>query len=190
MHIGIGISPTFRSLHYGVFTQSITNTLDDGHDQVNTWDDDGFNGFIIAGIYWGAVCTGITSFDTGGSVPKNSTIISATLTVDVIESAGSPAITFACEDADTSARPSGSNQPKDMTITTARTLRTDAASVGLVDVDITSSVQEVVNRAGLTEGVINVITKDLTGSGDYWHFKDYEHSSGTNPAKLVVTWSP
>jgi hypothetical protein len=177
----------------GTFTQTISVDGDDSLQRGSTWTIEGIWGSLIFGRFnthsdsWSMM-----SFSTGGAIPRSATVQSATLTVEKGTTFGSD-INFnvGCQKVATAVQPSASNNPNAVTwtMTTARTNRTDAPAAGLVDIDITSSIQEIVNQSGWDKGRINVFTEDNHSSGtdnQSWAVKD-ESTDGA-PSKLTVTW--
>ena len=197
MQIGIGISPMLGSSGgCGVFTQQLDDTDDDGHDVDGTWSNVGITGFNYDMLgfnpYVGATTEIVAafSFSTGGAIPQGATIDSAILTVYITLEMGSPNFDLGCQDIDAAAQPGAGNLPTGWAITSEAETVNTTPGTGLATVDITSAVQEVVDRTLWDEGRINVMSKNNAGTvgNNNWCVADVGHAS---PAvQLVITWSP
>jgi len=179
----------------GTFTQTISVDGDDawvsdaGYNESGSW-----GSVIYLGQFANAAFAdgyAMFSFSTGGLIPRAAVVDSATITVDLAGVVGSD-INFSvgCQVIGSAAQPSASNNPNDSTwtMTTAKTVRTDVPSNGLVSIDIKSAIQEIVNQTTWDKGRINVFVEDNHGSAanNYWTVGD-EAGSAT-PSKLVVNW--
>lgn len=127
-------------------------------------------------------------------VPNAATITSATLTVNVTARSGSGngTISGQATDSATSWADFSSNSPKTMTATTANTTYAIPGSTGIKTIDVTSIVQEIVNRAGwANNNDIRIGYTDVsafTAPGDYVYFEDYA-AAGTDQAKLDIVYT-
>jgi hypothetical protein len=133
--------------------------------------------------------TGAFSFDFSGTISQGITIISAIFQVDVMSSNGTPNIVFGCEDIDVASPPSSSNRPKDWTMTSDTSeINTAPANGAVTQIDITTAVQEVINRSSWDEEIINVFVLNNGGDdGDWWEVADTGHAS-LNPARLIIQY--
>lgn len=162
------------------------------------------DGYGMAYSYWRTNQVVSKRLATGGKhsgwrfttvdVPNAATITSATLTVRVTARSGSGNGTISGEatDSATSWADFSSNSPKTMTPTTANTTYALPASTGIKTIDVTSIVQEIVNRAGwANNNDIRLGFTDVsafTASGDYVYFEDYA-AAGTDQAKLDIVYT-
>ena len=145
----------------------VTTTTDDGGSYNNS-------GPYLSGatIYVGnyvsaASLTGGWRFQTV-NVPQGSTIDSATFSIEVISTFdGTPTLRLYGVDSDDTATWSGGNKITSATITTASTAITTWSTTGVKNVDVTSVVQEIVDRVGwaANNDMSLVIYDDGTSAG-------------------------
>lgn len=127
-------------------------------------------------------------------IPQGATISSATLTVRVIARLGSGSGTIKGNDVDDAASwaDASANSPALMTATTANTSYAIPGTTGIKTIDVTSIVQEIVDRAGWTNNNdIRIGFTDVSGFGavnDYVYFEDYQ-AAGTDEALLDIEYT-
>jgi len=133
--------------------------------------------------------------DTGGSaftLPKGSTIVSATLTRNADDTASPASLNYKlhCENADTPAVPANGTALDAVALTTAATTITSANTTAGVDVnmDVTAPVQELVNRAAYCETIVSVIVVN-NGGTDAVRWKSREASTTLCP-RLTIVYDP
>lgn len=133
--------------------------------------------------------------DTGGSaftLPKGSTIISATLTRNASDTANPASLNYKlhCEAADTPAVPANGTALDAVALTTASVNITAANTTTGVDfnMDVTAPVQELVNRAAYCETIVNIIAAN-NGGADYVRWASREASTAIAP-RLTIVYDP
>lgn len=139
--------------------------------------------------------TGIARF-TNVTVPQGTTITSATLTMTGADSYTGPTSLLNrvyCEAADNSAQPTtGSNNLTSRTKTTANTAWDNHITVAETEynIDITSAVQEVINRAGWVSGnaLSAIIANDGSPSDEWQEYYAWDGST-TKAPKLAIVYS-
>ena len=177
----------------GTFSQSITVEADDSQVTGSSWQSAPAYNYLVFGEYaYGGPHYSMFSFSTGGAIPRYATIVSASLTVQVNSTNGSPDFDVGCQAIDAAAQPSALNNPDAVTwtMTTNKTTRTDSpADDSLTPILLASSVQEIVNRAGWDEGRINIFTSDNSALGSAshnWLVNDMD--VGNTAASVIIVW--
>jgi len=161
------------------------NGYDDGGNDV--WEGDADNRAGQGDIYSGY------RFD-GVAIPQGATVTSATFSIYLdAQVGGTVSRNFHCEDADDAATFAAGDRPDGRTATTAYTTKSSGwdTSPAWNDVDITTAVQEVVDRAGWATGqAIVVLGKPGSGTtteGHYYKGVAWDDDD-TKAAKLVVKY--
>lgn len=195
-------------------TISVAASADDANSQSNTPDTGSTSGNIAAGDLtatllspgdhgannvWYVGCRFVTS---GANAPASgNTITSALLKMTAAStySAGANVIKFtvSCQD-DDSPNAFATSEANDLDVasrprTTANSVITATSVTGgtTYDWDITSAVQEVVNRAGWAAGneiVVIVESHADTTTGEWQDYYAFDHASGQEP-QLFLNWS-
>jgi len=170
-------------------TQSIAANGDDGYDVAGTFNFFGATS-LFAGFSSSFPFTAGLRFVGFSSSIKGATVSSATLTIQISGAGVSPDLDVFGEDADSAAGWSSSRLPSSITKTTNSTNITPTAA-GSLDIDVTSIVQEIVDRGGYdgTKGEIAFGIFDNVGAGENLFEADAFETSGGTPAELEVTWS-
>lgn len=179
---------------------NITSTLDDGVEQFGGWDDDGGAGGDSAGHVsigrWGGG-TSYTGLRFSTNLPATLPISNATLSVyspgGIEAQTNAPTLIFHGDDVDNSAA-LASQRPSLRTPTSA-SLSFPIASqqfetAGWHDFNVTSIVQEILNRTGFSDHItlIGYNPDGNQGGTSKVLFEDYSKVGG-HPAKLSVTYS-
>ena len=170
---------------------SIVADTEDGH-QVGTWQ----QGYQWLGKFGGVLEAPAHSF-ANVTVPKNSTISSATWTLTKIQSSTAPTGIHAkawAQAIDNASLPAGDNLPLNWTLTTASSSTytpTDWLESTTIVLDVTTVIQELVNRAGWASGNrLNLLLKDDgttvdNSEGKIYDFTDNAAKAGT----LSITYT-
>lgn len=139
--------------------------------------------------------------DRGGSwrftsvdVPQGATINSAILTVNCTSREGSGTAILAGEDTDDAPTWSSysANSSLHMTATTANTSYPIPATTGIKTIDVTSIIQEIVNRAGWTNNNdIRLGFSDVSGVASGYNGANFEayEAAGTDEAQLDIDYT-
>lgn len=106
-------------------------------------------------------------------VAQGATVSAATLSLVIKSEQAGYNVRFACEDVDDAAAFSSSHRPSQCTETTANTVITTGMTTGGTrTVDITSAIQEIINRAGWVSGgrinVVGINAAGAAGTDDYF----------------------
>lgn len=128
----------------------------------------------------------------GVNVPKNTTITSATITINAtsVNAAGGVGTLYG-ELVANSLIFSNSHLPSAMTRTVAGTSVPAVGTTGLKTYTITSIIQEIVNQVGwVTNNALNlaIMTTGAIGTSDFTQFEDYE-AAGIAEGLLAITYS-
>lgn len=131
--------------------------------------------------------------DSGGSafnLPQGASIVSATLRRQAADTANPGSLNFKihANDADTPAMPTTGAQLDALALTTAATTITAASTTagGDFDMDCTSAVQELVDRASYCETIVSIVTAN-NGGTDVVRWNAYENGSANAP-RLVIEY--
>lgn len=140
--------------------------------------------------YGTTYCCGIR-FQTV-DVPQGATINSATLTLNITNRSGTQNSTFsgqAVDDAPAWANLSA-NSPFTMAKTTANTVWATPATTGIKNIDVTSIIQEIINRPGWTNNAdIRIGTTDISAmTASYFIAEGYE-AAGTAEPDLTIDYT-
>ena len=176
-------------------TYQVEASTDDAmYDNVNGYDDGGndvYEGDVDGRADFGDVYSGYR-FD-GVAIPQAAIVTFATFSIYLDgQVGGTVSRDFHCEDADDAATFAAGSRPDARTPTTAHTTKSSgwSADGAWNDVDITTAVQEVVNRAGWATGqAIVVLGKPGTGGtqGHYYKGVSFDDDD-TKAAKLTVQY--
>lgn len=123
-------------------------------------------------------------------VAQGATVSAATLSLVIKSERAGYNVRFACEDVDDAAAFSSSHRPSQCTETTANTVITTGMTTGGTrTVDITSAIQEIINRAGwVSGGRINVVGINAAGAAGTDDYFDAEPENFTGaPANTEAT---
>lgn len=164
---------------------SISETGDDAYDlsgalgtTENSWQV-GNNSFL------GAATAGLR-FQSSG-LAQGAPIAAATLSINVTAITGTPQSTVHGVDVDDAAQWSDPGVlPSGVDRTTASTAF-NPTGTGIATVDVTSQIQEIVNRAGFAGGAIALVLVDAAGSGDNLFNGEDFSDAGTDEATLEIT---
>ncbi len=138
-------------------------------------------------IIIGLLSTAGLRFTGFSSSLQGATVSSATLTIQISAVNGSPDLNVYGEDADSAAAWSSSRLPSSITKTTASTNITPTAT-GSLDIDVTSIVQEIVNRSGWASDIAFGLFDNVGSGHNRITFDSFEKPGGT-PASLEVVYS-
>jgi hypothetical protein len=130
-----------------IFSKSIAATTDDGYDVNSTWYGSGKPYF---GQYEGDDETGGLRF-TNITIPQGETINYAIISLYITNGAGDPRLNVYGDDVDDAGAFSSSDLPSNISKTTAVT-SFEPETLEAHNIDVTSIVQEIVNRAGWSSG--------------------------------------
>lgn len=181
-----------------IYNLSITNDEDDGHEtEGTTWEDRAAEGYPV-GEFFGVMQTGNPATDRLGAVRfrdtgiiQGETVNSATLTLQCtvatdIDAANSVLLVTG-DDVDDSPLLSDTHRPSSGWTNTTATATKNALAVGPVAIDVTSIVQEIINRPGFAGGAIS-FKLGFSGSDTYWdtNFVDYDADTLATVATLQV----
>lgn len=171
-----------------VETVAITDTADDVNESVFGFATDAIQSGDIFGspIYAGLRFQGV-------NVPQGATIDSAILTLNIasLEGGATPSTYCYGVDADTAAAwADPGNLPSAVTPTTAQSATFAPIATGSEQVDVTTIVQEIIDRVGWSSGnaLALVFNDDGTSSNEYWIAEDFE-DAGTAEASLEITYT-
>ncbi len=131
--------------------EDVAATTDDGFERSSAWYTAPYSTYSCN--IWGfpsQLYNGGIRFQTI-AVPQGATIDSAILSLNVVSSTGSPSLRIYGDDVDDAAVWGSSSRPSQITQTTASTLWNNSGT-GAKTVDITTIVQEIVNRGGWSSG--------------------------------------
>ena len=176
---------------------AISAAADDGQEYGSDWTtyfsgaspaaslfgDDSFGSRLNVGLRWSSV-----------AVPQGATITSATLTYtknaggSPADIAGTPTCRVTAVASDSAAQWSSSIRPSNTSKTTAYTDHTGTSGSGTASINVTSIVQEVVNRAGWASG--NAMAFNLVGTSALaGNMRGLYDSSTANPPTLEVVYT-
>jgi hypothetical protein len=189
--IGIGINIAAPQTRGGTIYEDVTSIeldTEDAHDFWSFNDDGAATDKLVFGTAWVKAWTGF-SFDLDGAIAQGTAISSAVFEVTVISSTGSPDFNVGCEAIDIAALPLSSNNPKEWDMTDDYTNVTNAPSDDTTEqIDITTAVQEIINRSGWDEGRINVFVEGTQSSvTNFWYVEDFDGGSNV-PGKLTIQY--
>jgi hypothetical protein len=180
------------------YNLSITSDADDGHEESGTdWFDRDAPGYS-QGEFFSVYQSGSAATDRLGAlrfpstgISQGETITSATLTINVTAvtsiDATNSVLLVTGDDVDNSAALSSSHRPSSGWTNTTATATKNNLAVGAQQIDVTSIVQEIVDRAGFAGGAI-AFKLTLSGSDNYWELNIADHDADTlaTVATLVV----
>lgn len=180
------------------YNLSITNDADDGHEtEGTTWEDRAAEGYAV-GEFFGVMQTGNAATDRLGAVRfratgigQGETVTSATLTLQCTVAtdidATNSVLLVTGDDVDDSPVLSDTHRPSSGWTNTTATATKNALAVGAVAIDVTTIVQEIINRAGFAGGAIS-FKLGFSGSDTYWdtNFVDYDADTLATVATLQV----
>jgi len=172
--------------------ETVATTADDGHEEDGTtWWSSGTD-FFKAGRNSGHTFHGGLHFTTV-AIPQGATIDDATLGFEVKTTFGTPQVTVYAEDTDDASAISSSNRPSQWTKTTASADATTAlSSTGARTVDVTTIIQEIVDRGSwASNNDINLgLFHDGGGSGyQIGYIIDITTWGSQNFATLTVNYT-
>lgn len=181
------------------YNLAITADADDGFENEGSeWIDRNEPGYS-SGEWFGVLQTGSPATNRIGAlrfqstgIPQGSTISSATLTINITVASSADAtnavLLVTGDDVDDSPALSDTHRPSSGWTDTAATATANNLAVGPVAIDVTSVVQEIVNRAGFAGGAIS-FKLGHSGSDTYWDLNvvDYDPDTLATVAALVVT---
>lgn len=180
------------------YNLAIASDADDGHEANGTdWLDkvaEGYPDGEFFSIYQsGSAATdriGVVRFVATG-IPQGATITSATLTLEcTVATNADPTnavLLVTGDDVDNSAALSSSHRPSSGWTNTTATATVAGLAVGAIVVNVTTIVQEIVNRAGFSGGAI-AFKLAFSGSDTYWELNivDYDADTLATVAQLDV----
>lgn len=180
------------------YNLSITADEDDGHEsEGTTWEDRAAEGYPV-GEFFGVMQTNNAATDRLGAVRfratgigQGETVTSATLTLTCTVAtdidATNSVLLVTGDDVDDSALLSGTHRPSSGWTNTTATATQNNLAVGAVAIDVTTIVQEIINRAGFAGGAIS-FKLGFSGSDTYWdtNFDDYDADTLATVAQLDV----
>lgn len=180
------------------YNLAIASDADDGHEQDGTdWMDRAAEGYP-SGEYFSVLQTNNPASDRLGAIrfpatgiPQGATITSATLTLAITAvtsvDATNSVLLVTGDDVDNSPALSGTHRPSSGWTNTTATATANGLAIGDKAIDVTSIVQEIVNRAGFSGGAI-AFKLGLSGSDTYWdvNFADYDADTLASVATLDV----
>lgn len=181
------------------YNLSITSDADDGFElEGSDWLDRNEPGYS-SGEWFAVLQTGSPANNRIGAlrfpatgIPQGSTISSATLTINIaVATSADPAnavLLVTGDDVDDSPALSSTHRPSLGWTDTTATGTANNLAVGPVAINVTSVVQEIVNRPGFSGGAI-AFKLGHTGSDTYWDLNvvDYDPNTLASVATLVVT---
>jgi hypothetical protein len=181
-----------------VFNLAITSDADDGHENLGTtWDSREAEGYAV-GEFFGVLQTNNAATDRLGAVrfpatgiPQGATVTSATLTLTLTVATSIDAINSVLlvtgDDVDDSPALSSTHRPSSGWTNTSATGTKNNLAVGAQAIDVTTVVQEIVNRAGFAGGAI-AFKLGFSGSDTYWdiNIADYDADTLASVATLDV----
>lgn len=165
---------------------AISATEDDVDDQAFAGMTDG--DAVIAGAFSGFEATAGFRFQNV-TVPQGATIESATLTVEVVDTEGSPDVdVFGVAEDNAAVWNDPDNIPSDTTQTSVSTNITPG-STGSLSIDVAAQVQEIINRAGWSSG--NALALTIFDNAGGTNNVDMEalNAGNGNEATLDITYS-
>lgn len=180
------------------YSLAITSDADDGHEDGGaTWLDRVAEGYAV-GEFFSVYQTGSAGTDRIGAlrfqstgIPQGSTITSATLTINITVATNADptdaVLLVTGDDVDDSPALSDTHRPSSGWTNTTATATENNLAAGATAIDVTSIVQEIVNRAGFAGGAIS-FKLGFSGSDTYWELNvtDYDADTLANVATLVV----
>lgn len=180
------------------YSLSITSDADDGQENEGTdWLDKVAEGYPD-GEFFSVLQTGSAATDRIGAlrfqstgIPQGSTISSATLTINITAATNADptdaVLLVTGDDVDDSPALSSTHRPSSGWTNTTATATENNLAVGATAIDVTSIVQEIVNRPGFAGGAIS-FKLGFSGSDNYWelNISDYDADTLANVATLVV----
>jgi len=171
-------------------TKNIAANDDDGFDEEESFTSANGTGNLLVGSVFGTELVAGFRFTGFSSGLQGASVSSATLTIEIdsLEST-SPAVKIYGEDADSAAAWSSSRAPSSITKTTNSTSVTLNAT-GSLDIDVTSIVQEIVNRGSWSSDIALCLFEN-TASPPLFNRTEIEafEKSGGTPASLEVIYS-
>lgn len=165
----------------------ITDSVNDGYEVIGLALEP--SDIILCGHTGAGVIVGFFRF-LSVTIPQGTSITSAIFTANVTGIVGTPNTTWFGVDADNAAEfADPGNLPSNATTTTA-SVDGDPAGTGTRTFDLTTIVQEIIDRAGWVSGnALALVCKDNTGAGDnYWQAEDFIEA-GTAHATLDITYT-
>jgi hypothetical protein len=180
------------------FNLAITSDADDGHEADGTdWLDREAEGYS-QGEYFSVLQTNNPSTDrlaavrfVSTGIPQGATITSATLTLTITAAVSADptdsVLLVTGDDVDDSPALSASHRPSSGWTNTTATATANNMAVGPLEIDVTTIVQEIVNRPGFSGGAI-AFKLGISGSDTYWdiNFADYDADTLATVAQLDV----
>jgi hypothetical protein len=180
------------------FNLAIADDADDGMESEGTdWLDRDAEGYS-QGEYFSILQTNNAATDNIGAlrfpatgIPQGSTISSATLTITVTTAtsidAANSVLLVTGDDVDNSPALSSSHRPSSGWTNTTATATKASLATGAQAINVTTIVQEIVNRAGFAGGAI-AFKLGFSGSDTYWELNvaDYDADTLASVATLVV----
>lgn len=180
------------------FNLAITSDADDGHEADGTdWLDREAEGYS-QGEYFSVLQTNNPATDrlaavrfVSTGIPQGATITSATLTLTITAAVSADptdsVLLVTGDDVDDSPALSASHRPSSGWTNTTATATANNMAVGPLEIDVTTIVQEIVNRPGFAGGAI-AFKLGISGSDTYWdiNFADYDADTLATVAQLDV----
>lgn len=181
-----------------ILNLSITDDADDGHETGGTWETR--TSVYSTGEFFQVRRSGGATTHHGGlrfqgvTIPQGSTINSATLTVVGREptsiDATNSVLLVVGDDVDNSGAIGASHRPTSGWTDTTATATKNGLAAGDNTIDVTSIVQEIVNRAGWSSGNAISFRLGTSGSDTYWYLNIYDYDADTlaNVATLDIDY--
>lgn len=185
-----------------VLNLTIAADADDGQEEAGTtWNDRTDEGYYTGEVFGvqadttpSEVKRGALRF-TGVTIAQGTVLTSAILTFRLTGGnsldATNSVITITGDDVDNSAALSSSHRPSSgWTNTTATVTKNGLSTTGIdYTVDITTIVQEIIDRAGWASGNSLSLKLEPTGSDTYWSARiaDYDADTSLTKARLAIT---
>lgn len=179
------------------FNLEITSDADDGHESEGVWDDRNAEGYS-QGEFFSVYQSGNAATDRlaalrfpATGIPQGATITSATLTINItVATSADPTdavLLVTGDDVDNSPALSDTHRPSSGWTNTTATATENNLAVGATAIDVTSIVQEIVNRPGFAGGAL-AFKLGFSGSDNYWEINvtDYDADTLANVATLDV----
>ena len=172
--------------------KQVSASTDDGYEtndtSINLDGNDAYVGHIVdtydAGLRWQSV-----------NIPQGTTITSATLSVYLVIDNGTLSANIRGIDEDNTATWSAGSRPSQRTKTTATITANEAnwnnwGTGGWVDIDITSVIQEIVDRGSWSaNNALAIVIEDTSGSGtNYISFHAWDFAGNAHGAKLDIVY--
>lgn len=180
-----------------VYNLEIASDADDGHESEGVWDDRNAEGYS-QGEFFSVYQSGNASTDRLGAlrfpstgIPQGATITSATLTINItVATSADPTnavLLVTGDDVDNSPALSNTHRPSSGWTNTTATATENNLAAGATAIDVTSIVQEIVDRPGFSGGAI-AFKLGFSGSDNYWELNitDYDADTLANVATLDV----